>query len=341
MVGVIVLTVLAAALNALGAAGEQRAASRLATLRLQGSGSTSARSPRTSTSHAHLVRTSWRQLRRSMQSGYGFAIVLIGTPLWLAGWGADALGFFGQAAALHLGSLSVVQPLMVTTLLFSLPLGALSTGRRPGVWDWLGGLAISGGLALLLSTRQPPVTQTVDDAPLAAAMLLVTAGAIAIAWLARAQAPVHQAAMFSVAAGALFSVGAAATKLAAGAYTAEGFTGLVTSWGAYALGLASLAGLALQQAGFASGSLPVAMTALVTTDPLVSYGLGVVGFGESVPSTGGALGLAVMGALVLVAGVALLAHSPLLRTQDDQTAADEDADSADVELSACPACTTA
>lgn len=112
--------------------------------------------------------------------------------------------------------------------------------------------------------------------------------------------------------GGLFSVGAAATKLTADIYTAGGASSLLTSWSAYVLGAASLLGLGLQQAGFAGGSLPVAMTALVITDPLVSYGLGVIGFGESIPTTAGMLALAVGGGFAVAAGVAILAHSPLL-----------------------------
>lgn len=322
MFAVIALAIGAAAFNALGAAGEQRAASRLAALRLHSrtagpdANSRTTGPSRTNAGFAPRTRRgpnrpSWRHARRSLASGYWFAAILISTPLWLAGWSADALGFFGQAAALHLGSLSIVQPIMVTTLLFSLPLGAIGTGRRPGMRDWVGAATIATGLALILSTRHIPTVQTVKGTALAVAMVAVTTGVVALVGFAR-HLPAHRAALLSVAAGALFSVGAAATKLTASAYTDGGFAGLVTSWPAYALAAASVAGLALQQAGFASGSLPVAMTALVITDPLVSYGLGVVGFGESVPTTGSTLTLAVLGAMILAGGTAALAHSPLL-----------------------------
>src|SRR3954447_9586118 len=53
-------------------------------------------------------------------------------PLWWGGTLADGGRYVGQAAALGLGSLLLVQPLLVTSLLFALPLGARWAGRRLG-----------------------------------------------------------------------------------------------------------------------------------------------------------------------------------------------------------------
>jgi len=41
-------------------------------------------------------------------------------PLWLGGIVADVVGLSLQVAALHLGALAVVQPLMISGLLFAL-----------------------------------------------------------------------------------------------------------------------------------------------------------------------------------------------------------------------------
>lgn len=51
-------------------------------------------------------------------------------PVWLLGIAADAGGFFAQAAALGVGKLALVQPLLVSSLVFALPLGARLTGQR-------------------------------------------------------------------------------------------------------------------------------------------------------------------------------------------------------------------
>ena len=46
-----------------------------------------------------------------------------------------AVGFALQAAALGLGSVLLVQALMVTSLLFALPINALFTRRRVTRWE--------------------------------------------------------------------------------------------------------------------------------------------------------------------------------------------------------------
>jgi len=49
---------------------------------------------------------------------------LIHRPLWVIGWLINLVSYVVQAAALHLGSVALVQPILVTQLLFSLPLAS-------------------------------------------------------------------------------------------------------------------------------------------------------------------------------------------------------------------------
>lgn len=312
---VILLTLLSAVLSAVSAAGEQRVASRLAGTvqsgRRHGVGLPAA-VPQLQSS----VRARRRTMRRRLGYGAGFAAALLTSPLWLSSWALEAAGFFTQATALHVGSISAVQPLMVTTLLFSLPLAALGTGRRPGRGGWLGAGMICAGLALVLSTRALPATETIRHGPLLTAMGIAVLVAVALVVSSLGPSggrkPVLRAALLSVAAGVLFAVGAAITKLTAAVFTGSGMLGLLTSWTGYTLAVVSLASFSLQQAAYASGPLAPSITAIVVTDPLVAYALGVVGFGESPPLGGGALFFAASGMIVLGLGVALLAHSPLL-----------------------------
>src|SRR5262249_57554327 len=78
---------------------------------------------------------------------------LVRNPLWLAGWLTNLFGFMAQAAALHLSSVALVQPLMVSQLLFSMPLASAWARRRPLARDWAAALTISAGLAVFLSVR--------------------------------------------------------------------------------------------------------------------------------------------------------------------------------------------
>ena len=51
---------------------------------------------------------------------------LVGQRMWLLGTCALLVGYVLQAAALDRGRLAVIQPLLVVTVVFALPLGWLS-----------------------------------------------------------------------------------------------------------------------------------------------------------------------------------------------------------------------
>ena len=284
---VVLLALLAALLFALAGAAEQRAASGVL------------RPPAAARCATACCAAAWRRMSRASRlryrarRGLRLATELVRNPLWIAGWAADGLGFATQAGAVHVGSLSVVQPLLVTTLLFSLPLAALGGRRRPGWADWAGAAAACTGMALAL---------------------LVTALAGALILLARGRGSrgLGRAVPLSVAAGMLFALSAAFTKLVTDSLATRGIAGTATYWPSYALMAAAFGGLVVQQFAFSAGSLPATMTAMTITDPLVSYGLGVGGFGEHAPHGLGPVALALAGVGLLAAGIGVLARSPLL-----------------------------
>lgn len=283
---VVLLALASAAMSAVSAAGEHRGATR--------------------------ARRRSRDLPRGL-AWAGFAIALLSTPLWVAGWVLDMAAFFVQAAALHLGSLVVVQPLMVSTLVFTLPLAAVECRRWPGVVDWAGTLAVSGGLALVLSTRRAGAGPDAPGPGFFPALAAVLLGVVVLVAVSHTRPAPVRAAFFGVAAGGLFGVGAALTKVTAGVAVDRGLAGLATGWPGYALAAVSLTSFWLQQNAYAMGQLATVMTAVIVFDPLTSYFLGVVGFGEPLPVPGAAMAFGALGMALLVAGVLVLARSPLLR----------------------------
>jgi drug/metabolite transporter (DMT)-like permease len=85
---------------------------------------------------------------------------LVRRPSWLAGVGAGAVGTVLSGTALSTGSVALVQPLLVTGLLFALPLSAAWRRQRLAGRDWLGALATAGGLAAFVAAGRPePGTQ--------------------------------------------------------------------------------------------------------------------------------------------------------------------------------------
>src|ERR1700726_3159202 len=67
---------------------------------------------------------------RHLAKRMGLLVRLVRQPVWLVGNLADGGGYVLQFLALRRGSLALVEPLMVTGLLFALPLGALLDHRR-------------------------------------------------------------------------------------------------------------------------------------------------------------------------------------------------------------------
>ena len=67
--------------------------------------------------------------------------------MWLLGTAALLVGYVLQAAALDRGRLAIIQPLLVMTIVFALPLGYFLTGQHVGRKEIAGAAVIVLGLA--------------------------------------------------------------------------------------------------------------------------------------------------------------------------------------------------
>ena len=169
--------------------------------------------------------------------------------VWFAGWGLGTLAFFVQAAALNLGSVSVVQSLQVTTLIFTLPLAGIGQPVRPRARDWFGAGTIAVGLAVFLAVRG--VEPGASSAHRGRLLLLAAAGALRTG-------PIR-ATLFASAAGVSLAATASMVKLTSDDLVHHGVVYTATDWPGYALALGTAIGVVLQQVAFTSGRLPVAV----------------------------------------------------------------------------------
>jgi drug/metabolite transporter (DMT)-like permease len=80
---------------------------------------------------------------------------LVRHPLWWAGTLAAAAGYVFQALALAHGSLLLVQPLLVSSLLFALPLSARLCHQRINSAEWGWALLLTAALAVFVLVGQP------------------------------------------------------------------------------------------------------------------------------------------------------------------------------------------
>ncbi|GAA4629884.1 hypothetical protein GCM10023196_053030 [Actinoallomurus vinaceus] len=238
-------------------------------------------------------------------------------PLWLLGWAAGVAGFGTQALALHLGSIVVVQALLVTQLLFALPLGAMFGGRRLLWRDWAGAAVVCAGLVLLVTVRDA-VPQTTGQRSAVAAVVAVAAGLIGLLLLAARSLRSHaqsRTAALAVAAGICFCLTAVFLVFAGDDLARHGLLATVLDWPAASLAASTMLGTVLVQSAFAGGSLTTAMTAMTVTDPVAGWVVGMAVFDAPQAADAGVISGSALAIVLITVGVAVLATSPTLHDE--------------------------
>lgn len=201
------------------------------------------------------------------------------SPRWWAGILGDGGSYLLQIVALAFGSVLLVQPLLVASLLFALPLAAALTGYRLTRTTWLLAAALCAALVVFVTVGNP--TAGTEDAPTAhwVLPLAIVLGAAAVAVLAATVWPRHRALLFGAAGGILYGVSVAFTKHVTDQF-GHGVLTVVTSWQTWALVAAGLGGTYLQQRAFRAGALSASMPALTVGEPLAAIFLGMTVLGE-------------------------------------------------------------
>ncbi len=204
-----------------------------------------------------------------------------------AGWwlgAAVALAGFGlQATALGLGSILVVQPLVVLAVLFALPMESWIDKRRMERSEWLWGLILVACVVSFLVLARPVST---DRRPNMLVMV-ITVGALMLGIVAivinaeRCRSPHFCALCYGLAAGALFGVSALLIKAVAIRLYYDPVSVFVHAE-MYLLVVVVLLAIAAQQRGFGAGELQTSFPAMNVMEPLVAMVLGVALLGENI-----------------------------------------------------------
>lgn len=211
----------------------------------------------------------------------GLLLRMARRPVWIAGIAADGLAFVAQAAALGIGSLAVVQPLLVASVVFALPLGAWLTDQRIGRREVVAALALLAGLGGFLVVADPAGGR--DSAPLADWLIAAAAcgGPCVVLTLLAPRTPgPRRAALLGAAAGILFALSAALTKTVVGELD-NGLVTLVTTWPLYGLVTVGYVSMTLNQMSLDAGALAATVATSTALDPIASVVLGLTLFHES------------------------------------------------------------
>ncbi|MFD5540099.1 DMT family transporter [Streptomyces sp. NPDC127079] len=252
---------------------------------------------------------------------------LLRRPYWLAGAGLLALASVFQGSALATGSLSVVQPLLTSELLFTLVVGSVVFRRRPDRRTWFAFVSLGAGLALFLVAASPTAGRTAASGGawlVAGAVVLAAVTALVLAGRLARGAP--RAALYGLASAMSFAVTAALIKEVVGRF-GQGPAAVLGHWSLWALAVAGLIGFTLLQAAFRAGSLTASQPALTLGDALTSVALGWALFGERI-GLGVRLVPEIIGVLLIGAGSLGLAGAPSVSGTWD-TVLDDPAEPAD------------
>ena len=239
---------------------------------------------------------------------------LVRSRTWLVGWLTNLCGVGTQAAALKIGSVATVQPLMSAQLLFVMAMAAAEQRRWPSVRDWLSAIAVCAGLVLLLTAYgASPLTGAPHRHRVLLAMACAVAVIVVLRQMSRYRTPRVASMLIGVAAGLCHALNAVFLKLTVDDVYHGGVATALLDWPVYALAATALSGMLLGQIAFASGPLPPAIAAMSITNPVASFVLGVIAFDTPVPRDLGVLAaIAVSGGLIAL-GVVGVANASITR----------------------------
>ncbi len=235
---------------------------------------------------------------------------LLADRQWWLGSLVSALGFGLQAAALGFGSVLLVQAMLVTALLFALPINARSTGRPVTRTQWIWAALLAASVAVIIIVGNP--TEGHSRAALGAWAVVVAVMAPALAlcvvgarvWAGRPRAAV----LLGVVSGSLWGLFAVLTKGLVD-HLDRGLWAVLEMPELYVWAAVAVAATAWQQSSFRAGSLAASLPTMTVTEPVVASALGMGVLGETLRPTDGGWVVLVAAVVAVVLATAALARS--------------------------------
>ena len=232
---------------------------------------------------------------------------LVRDPLWWAGTLAAVAGYVFQALALAHGSLLLVQPLLVSSLLFALPLSARLCHQRVSWAEWGWALLLTAALAVFVLVGQPREGHNRPPVPAWTLAVAVTVPLVVACVVAARRAIGRARAMLlAVAVAVVLAMIAVLTKICTHRFAVGGWHGLLTVPAPYVLIVLAVGLTVLQQSAFHAGALQASVPIMLVGEPVVAVLLGVVVLGEHLAVRGSpALALAAAVLAMVAATIAL------------------------------------
>jgi drug/metabolite transporter (DMT)-like permease len=249
-------------------------------------------------------------------------LALVRQPLWLLGIALDVGAYLLEAGALATGTVVTVAPLLVSGLLFALPLSTIGGHGRVTRREWIPAIAVTGGLAVFVVVGSPEGDRSTASlgAWIAAGTFVALTSGFLVAF-ARGVEGSRRALALGLATGTIYGFTAVLTKATVDLFD-DGVVQVFGHWQLYALLAVSAVGLLLNQSAFQAGHVAASLPAIAVTNPVLSSIFAVTMFGEHLDASGAAAVTVTAVAIVAMGvGTLALARSPLVAHEEGEPVA--------------------
>jgi drug/metabolite transporter (DMT)-like permease len=240
----------------------------------------------------------------------------------LLGIALDVGAYLLEAGALATGTVVTVAPLLVSGLLFALPLSTIGGHGRVTRREWIPAIAVTGGLAVFVVVGSPEGDRSTASlgAWIAAGTFVALTSGFLVAF-ARGVEGSRRALALGIATGTIYGYTAVLTKATVDLFD-DGVVQVLGHWQLYALLAVSAVGLLLNQSAFQAGHVAASLPAIAVTNPVLSSIFAVTMFGEHLDASGAAaVTVTAVSIVAMAVGTLALARSPLVAHEESEPVA--------------------
>jgi len=235
---------------------------------------------------------------------------LLRKPRWLLGIGCMIAGYLFAAWSIDHLELTLVEPMLTTYLVWALVLAVPLSGQPVKAAEVTGALILIAGVAMVSVSRSiTPIGLDFGSFSNWYAAAIIAGIAFLAVMVGHRRTGQVRATLTGVGAGLVFGIQDALTRQTLTGLQGNSWTVLFTTWSAYALVGAGIAGIWLMQNAFSAAPLHASLPAIAAGEPLAGIALGIVVFGDRVQVKPGLLAIEAAGVALLIVGVVAVARS--------------------------------
>lgn len=244
----------------------------------------------------------------------GLILDLFRRPMWWCGIGAMVLGQVLGGLALNLAAVSVVEPLLSTSLLFALAISAVLSDHRVRLTELGGAVLLSAALGVFIAVGDPHSSPSPapNRAVIVLAVCVVAGVAGVLIAIGKRFGLRGESVLLATATGLLYGLQDAGTRAALQVADDHGIEQMfLNPWIYIVIGSAAV-GIIVAQSAFKAARLDYSLPPIAAAEPIAGIALGVSLLGDVVSVS--VLGLAAESAclVAMVAGVVMIGRSRTL-----------------------------